>query len=413
MSQAEELLNSIGDDTLGVMLLGTEMPMQEPEEHIIIDSNRYVRVPEALRRIAVQYDHDIETVTFDCPRYWDGHDLSKMKIYINYMRSDRYVGCYLTTGATIDAEDDTIMHFDWVLSQNATAAKGALSFLVCVKTVDESGIEQNHWNSELNREMYVSEGLECTDPVHDLQPDIVAAILTRVDYVEGLVSPDVLAGYINYYLNNNPDVVDAALKGMVTSEAIQGYVDNYLDEHGTVLDDYVTKANANVYGHLSLAFPSYTGAGSVEYSHGEISLSAINTDETQCAMLSVDRNVDNLSDILKLKTLDLESGSETEYRVYHEGNLPNINSSKPSGQYTGDGSETERIIDTGSTGNVIIIWHAAGMTIVAGKSTMYFTSSDGVKWTLGFIEFSNGVLKFASSESHINYNNRTYYYQVL
>ena len=55
------------------------------EEHIIIGRDRYITVPEGLKRIAVQYDHNVETVTFDCPRYWDEHDLSTMNIYINYI----------------------------------------------------------------------------------------------------------------------------------------------------------------------------------------------------------------------------------------------------------------------------------------------------------------------------------------
>lgn len=41
------------------------------EAHIVINSDRSVSVPDELKNIAVQYDHNIETVTFDCPRYWD------------------------------------------------------------------------------------------------------------------------------------------------------------------------------------------------------------------------------------------------------------------------------------------------------------------------------------------------------
>ena len=50
--------------------------MSISEPHIVIDSHRAITVPEQLKRIAVQFDHNFETVTFDCPRYWDGHDLS-------------------------------------------------------------------------------------------------------------------------------------------------------------------------------------------------------------------------------------------------------------------------------------------------------------------------------------------------
>ena len=108
-SQAEELLNSIVDDDaqlggaiLGRMILG-EDPFDELDEHIIIGADRSITVPLKLKRIAVQHDHDIETVTFDCPRYWDGRDLSTMKFYINYIRADKKIGSYpIDNGVVID-----------------------------------------------------------------------------------------------------------------------------------------------------------------------------------------------------------------------------------------------------------------------------------------------------------------------
>ena len=64
MSQAEELLDSISVDDIA---LYTADP--ETEEHIVVGSDRFITVPNSLKRIGVQYDHNIETVTFDCPRY--------------------------------------------------------------------------------------------------------------------------------------------------------------------------------------------------------------------------------------------------------------------------------------------------------------------------------------------------------
>ena len=89
MSKAEELLNTLSAsaDTDGLTISS-----QEP--HIVVGNDRYITVPEELKRIAVQHDHDIETVTFDCPRYWDEHDMSQMTIYVNYLRSDGENGAY-------------------------------------------------------------------------------------------------------------------------------------------------------------------------------------------------------------------------------------------------------------------------------------------------------------------------------
>lgn len=164
-------------------IVGTH-PEPQVEPHIIIDSNRQITVPDELRRIGVQFDHNIETVTFDCPRYWDGNDLSSMKVYINYMRKDGGVGSYHVENVTIDETDDTIMHFDWLISRNVTLIEGLITFLVCIKRVDANGNEEKHWNSEPCKTMFISEGLECEETILDQYPDVITQILTNLDTIE-------------------------------------------------------------------------------------------------------------------------------------------------------------------------------------------------------------------------------------
>ena len=168
MSKADELLNSLADTTPSLKLANPET-----EPHIVVGDDRIVSVPKELQRIAVQYDHDVETVTFDCPRYWDGLDMSELHIYVNYMRRDRVVGCYLARNVTVDTTDSAIMHFDWTISKNVSQVAGEIKFLVCIKKGDSEGNEINHWNSELNNQMYVSEGLEVGDEFFDDYPDII------------------------------------------------------------------------------------------------------------------------------------------------------------------------------------------------------------------------------------------------
>ena len=182
MSKADELLNSLSEDDISLQLAN---PDTEP--HIVIDEDRFITIPKELQRIAVQYDHDVETVTFDCPRYWDGLDMSELRIYINYMRKDRYVACYKATDITVDDADSNIMHFNWTISRNVTEVKGELKFLVCIKKGDEDGNEVNHWNSELNTEMYISEGLEVEPSIFDPYPDIISQWEDEVQRVKDIL----------------------------------------------------------------------------------------------------------------------------------------------------------------------------------------------------------------------------------
>lgn len=238
MSQAEELLDSLSEDDV---VAYTADPTTE--EHIIVGDDRFIIVPEALKRIAVQHDHDIETVTFDCPRYWDEHDMSKMKVYINYMRKDGAMGAYWCENVSVDGDDSNIMHFDWTVSRNVTEVKGELSFLVCVKTTDDEGIETNHWNSELCQDMYVSEGLECLESIVIDYPDVITQLLERMDYVETIATPEAMKEYVETYYAS--DTGRAELKEFVyaylaeteptSEESIQEYVKNYLDNHNPYL----------------------------------------------------------------------------------------------------------------------------------------------------------------------------------
>lgn len=182
MSKADELLNSLSEDDISLQLANPET-----EPHIIIGDDRIISVPKELQRIAVQYDHDVETVTFDCPRYWDDLDMSKLNIYINYMRKDSYIGCYKATDITIDDADSNIMHFNWKISRNVSEVVGELKFLVCIKKSDAEGYEVNHWNSELNTEMHISQGLEAEESIFDAYPDIISQWEDEVNAVKQIL----------------------------------------------------------------------------------------------------------------------------------------------------------------------------------------------------------------------------------
>ena len=169
MSKAEELLSTLTVDSDATLLADAST-----EPHFIIGNDRFISVPNELKRIAVQYDHDVETVTFDCPRYWDGLDMSEMHIYINYLRADKGTGIYKAQNITVDPDDSSIMHFDWTISRNVTEINGQIVFLVCIKKTDADGNEKNHWNSELCKSCSVSEGLEIDgEELKAIYPDII------------------------------------------------------------------------------------------------------------------------------------------------------------------------------------------------------------------------------------------------
>lgn len=239
MSQAEELLTALADE-------GTEVVTESG--NIVVDSDRFVVVPDSLKKIGVQYDHNVETVTFDCPRYWDGRDLSTMRVYISYMRSDGMLGMQLCENVTVDSADENLMHFDWVITENVTQVAGYISFLVCIKKVDSDGIEINHWNSELNTEMYVAEGLKCQETLIRRYPDIITQLLLRQDHVEEVMDGIVKDG-VHYH--DNKEVLDGITKAIVTIDPTLSQIGSPADAATTgekvkALNDELVRTNARI-----------------------------------------------------------------------------------------------------------------------------------------------------------------------
>ncbi len=157
------------------------MTTNKTEPHIVVGSDRMITVPDELKNIAVQYDHNVETVTFDCPRYWDDLDMSTMIIYINYICPDNVKGTYLVSNVTIDEEDDTIMHFNWTISRNVTLKIGQLSFLVNIKNIDEEGNMINNWSSAINNEMKISKGIDNSNDISEKYPDVLSNLILSVN----------------------------------------------------------------------------------------------------------------------------------------------------------------------------------------------------------------------------------------
>lgn len=187
MSKAEELLDSLSIEDIQPF---TSQP--DIEGHIVIDKDRIIHVPTELKRIAVQYDANIETVIFDCPRYWDEHDLSEMNIYINYKLPGNLInniGQSLAKNLRINEDDENIINFDWTIGPILTNNKGDLPFSVCAKSkTNQDSDEAIRWYTEINTELTISEGMDGSgdieDNYEDLFPDIINDIITKLDGIK-------------------------------------------------------------------------------------------------------------------------------------------------------------------------------------------------------------------------------------
>lgn len=177
MSLAEDLLNSLPESAVATYSINPEV-----EPHIVINADKTVTVPDELKRILVQYDHNVETVTFDCPRYWDGLDLSQMELRIVFQRSDGHKEPRPVENLRIDDVDDRIIHFDWTISRNTTLVDGKITITVCAKITNSGGVAEREWHTIPNRDMLVNEGMDCSgEEIVNQNPDVIEYILAQLD----------------------------------------------------------------------------------------------------------------------------------------------------------------------------------------------------------------------------------------
>lgn len=156
MSLAENLLNSLPNNSNENSRIGGS---GEEEPHIVVDSSRKITVPDSLRLIAVKGDKDVETVTIDCIRSWDGNDLSTFSINI---RCELPNGSEVTYTPSEKRTADTYFSFDWVIGKEFTNYSGKLRFWIVAKKLNEDGKLDKQWSSLQNDECSVAIGSKTT-----------------------------------------------------------------------------------------------------------------------------------------------------------------------------------------------------------------------------------------------------------
>lgn len=110
-----------------------------------------------------------------------------------------------------------------------------------------------------------------------------------------------------------------------------------------------------------------------------------------------------------LQYVDVEANTRSD--IFHSGN-------KPTGTYTGNGSEATRTIETGGSGNCCLIYRPNTHAAVVTPSGAIVLNTIAYEETLSAlmdakIKFIDGIITIATTDISVNSNNTTYYYQVL
>lgn len=173
------------------------------EQYITIDTDtREITIPDSQKLFGVKDDLKAERKYFRCKKVvGDNLDLSKHRLYINYMNANKETSEYLVDDVKVDGDYIT---FSWLLYRSATKYIGNVSFIVCAKSSNNKGLLQTDWNTTLATGT-VKEGLEVDTAITEEYPDVIEQILNRLDGVEGgQITDEQMQNAIKKYFTANP-----------------------------------------------------------------------------------------------------------------------------------------------------------------------------------------------------------------
>ena len=164
------------------------------------DDTRLVTIPDKYKKFGVESDEKVKRIWFRFPKLVgnNGVDLSSIGVRVNFRNANGDGDIYIVEDLTTDGN---FVIFSWELTRKVTAYKGNVSFVVCAVKSATDGTIKNEWNTTLNKECEVLEGLEVTEQITQENPDIIEYILANLG---GSVSSEQIAQAVEEYMTAHP-----------------------------------------------------------------------------------------------------------------------------------------------------------------------------------------------------------------
>lgn len=168
-------------------------------EHPIIDTDKHFTIDPTTRKIMpekpdkanlVQFDHNSERLTFELPRFIDGHDmLTCNEVWVHFNNIDINTketnhGVYQVTDLQVsEGQEDTLV-CSWLVSQEGTQLVGLLSFVVSFMCAPADGAVEYRWNTAPYTGISVLNGIFNSNIVLEEYADILIEWEERIRAME-------------------------------------------------------------------------------------------------------------------------------------------------------------------------------------------------------------------------------------
>ena len=156
--------------------MGHEQKVRDSDKRFTIDPiTREIKNESSKKVMLIQYDHNSERFTFECPQHIENHDMSecnKVEIYflnVDAITKKQNSGLYETDDLKLDGENVTC---SWLISRNATQLVGSLNFIVRFLCVTD-GVVEYSWNTGIYTGITIASGINASDLFESEYVDVI------------------------------------------------------------------------------------------------------------------------------------------------------------------------------------------------------------------------------------------------
>lgn len=155
--------------------------------HEVIDTDIHYKIDNVTRTITnideikrelVQYDHNSERLTFEIPRYVDGHDFSECNlVQVHYENIDTFgkmksSDIYYVNDLHVKEDDDQVVVLSWLIKDTATKYVGTLNFVIRFACFNE-GVIEYAWNTKKFEGILILPGIYNNEIIEEEHYDII------------------------------------------------------------------------------------------------------------------------------------------------------------------------------------------------------------------------------------------------
>lgn len=181
------LLYRIQDKNNPAATAGRIPPIPIPDDETILKIDLNARTIESPEFLSTEYDHDAETLFFECDRFYDNVDLATMCCVVQYVNANNDSRIYpVPFYDTITKSDENKLLIPWQISGEVTRKSGIVQYALRFYAID---VDNQIFTYNLNTQPARSEvlhGMETkNEEIYDYEAEFKDDILYRLSRLEG------------------------------------------------------------------------------------------------------------------------------------------------------------------------------------------------------------------------------------